>query len=88
MGRAAGRSVEKRKGSAAGPDPQRRRAAMGAAHLRYGGLSAAGSDYGALVVNPSVQLGAVTLTLSGDIENWARGDTKTGPPCSQQQPCD
>lgn len=28
------------------------------------------------------------ITLSGDIENWARGDTKTGPPCSQQQPCD
>jgi hypothetical protein len=27
-------------------------------------------------------------TVSGDIENWARGDTKTGPPCSQQQPCD
>ena len=42
MGRAAGRSVEKRKGRVAGPDPQRRRAAMGAAHQRYGGLSAAG----------------------------------------------
>jgi hypothetical protein len=42
MGRAAGQSVEKRKGRKAGSDPQRRRAAMGAAHLRYGGLSAAG----------------------------------------------
>jgi hypothetical protein len=28
------------------------------------------------------------VLVSGDIENWARGDTKTGPPCSQQQPCD
>ena len=42
MGRAAGRSVEKQNGRVAGPDPQRRRAAMGAAHQRYGGLSAAG----------------------------------------------
>ncbi|HBH74350.1 MAG TPA: hypothetical protein DDY43_13170 [Synechococcales bacterium UBA10510] len=42
MGCAVGLSVEKRKGRAAGSDPQRRRAALGAAHQRYGGLSAAG----------------------------------------------
>ncbi len=42
MGCAAARSVEKQKGRAAGSNPLRRRAAMGAAHLRYEGLSAAG----------------------------------------------
>ena len=42
MARSTGRSGQKRKVRAAGPDPQRRRAAMGAALLRYGGLSASG----------------------------------------------
>jgi hypothetical protein len=42
MVRSAGRFVEKRKGRAAVPDPQRRRAAPMAALLRCGGLSAAG----------------------------------------------
>ena len=41
MARAAARSEKTRKGRAAGPDPQRRRAALRAARLRYGGLSAA-----------------------------------------------
>jgi hypothetical protein len=29
-----------------------------------------------------------TLTVSGDIENWTRGDTKTGPPRSGQRTTD
>lgn len=42
MARAAARSEKTQKVLAAGPDPQRRRAALRAARLRYGGLSAAG----------------------------------------------
>jgi hypothetical protein len=38
----SGAAAERREGGAAGPDPQRRRAALEAARLRYGGLSAAG----------------------------------------------
>jgi hypothetical protein len=42
MTRAPRRSDKTRKGDAAGPDPQRRRVALRAAHLRYGGLSSTG----------------------------------------------
>lgn len=38
----SGAAVRKREGGAAGPDPQRRRAALETARQRYGGLSAAG----------------------------------------------
>ena len=42
MARAAARSEKTQKVLAAGPDPQRRRAALRAPRRRYGGLSAAG----------------------------------------------